>query len=49
VELFEVMMGDPRSWPADPEGFSKLLGEKRAVKLPDPPIELPAWLQDTRK
>jgi mannose-6-phosphate isomerase-like protein (cupin superfamily) len=49
VELFEVMMGDPRSWPADPEGFAKLLVEKRASKLPDPPIELPGWLEDTRK
>ena len=49
VELFEVMMGDPRSWPADPKGFAKLLVEKRAEKLPDPPIELPDWLVDTRK
>ena len=49
VELFEVMMGDPRSWPADPEGFANLLAEKRARKLPDPPIELPDWLEDTRK
>jgi hypothetical protein len=49
VELFEVMMGDPRSWPADPEGFAVLLAEKRAVKLPDPPIELPDWLEDTRR
>jgi len=49
VELFEVMMGDPRSWPADPEGFAVLLAEKRAVKLPDPAIELPDWLEDTRK
>jgi hypothetical protein len=49
VELFEVMMGDPRSWPADPDGFKKLLAEKNAAKLPDPPIELPDWLVDTRK
>ncbi len=48
VELFEVMMGDPRSWPADPEGFEKLLAEKGAVKLPNPPIDLPDWLEDTR-
>ena len=47
--MFEVMMGDPRSWPADPAGFEKLLAEKRAVKLPDPPIELPDWLEDTRR
>jgi hypothetical protein len=47
-ELFEVMMGDPRSWPADPEGFERLLAEKGASKLPNPPIELPDWLEDTR-
>ena len=48
VELFEVMMGDPRSWPADPEGFEQLLAEKNAKKLPNPPITLPDWLEDTR-
>jgi len=48
VELFEVMMGDPRSWPADSEGFEKLLAEKGAKKLPNPPIDLPDWLEDTR-
>lgn len=48
VELFEVMMGDPRSWPADPEGFERLLAEKGARKLPNPPLELPDWLVDTR-
>lgn len=48
VELFEVMMGDPRSWAADPEGFDRLLAERGARKLPNPPIELPDWLEDTR-
>lgn len=48
VVLFEVMMGDPRSWPADPAGFEVLLAEKGAKRLPNPPIELPAWLEDTR-
>ena len=48
VVLFEVMMGDPRSWPADPEGFETLLSQKGARKLPNPPIELPDWLEDTR-
>ena len=48
VVLFEVMMGDPRSWPADPEGFEKLLAQKGAKRLPNPPIELPDWLEDTR-
>ena len=48
VVLFEVMMGDPRSWPADTEGFERLLAEKGAKRLPNPPIELPDWLEDTR-
>jgi quercetin dioxygenase-like cupin family protein len=48
VTLFEVMMGDPRSWAADPDGFEKLLAEKNAKRLPNPPIELPDWLEDTR-
>ncbi|MEE3329748.1 MAG: hypothetical protein VX246_02670 [Myxococcota bacterium] len=48
VKLFEVMMGDPRSWAADSEGFEKLLASKGATKLPNPAIELPDWLEDTR-
>ena len=48
VELFEVMMGDPRSFPADTEGFEKLLAEKDAKRLPNPPIEMPDWIEDTR-
>jgi len=43
-----VMMGDPRSWPADTEGFERLLAEKNAKRLPNPPIELPDWIEDTR-
>lgn len=48
VVLFEVMMGDPRAWPADTEGFEKLLAEHGAKRLPNPPIDLPDWLEDTR-
>jgi hypothetical protein len=48
VVLFEVMMGDPRSWPADPEGFEKLLADHSARKLPNPEIDMPDWIQDTR-
>jgi len=48
VKLFEVMMGDPRSFPADPEGFEALLESKGASKLPNPPIDMPDWIQDTR-
>jgi hypothetical protein len=46
--LFEVMMGDPRSFPADPEGWKKLLAEKNALQLPNPPIDMPSWIKDTR-
>ncbi len=45
VELFEVMLGDPRSWPADPEGFERLLAERGVTPLPHPPIKLPPWLE----
>jgi hypothetical protein len=48
VVLFEVMMGDPRSFEADPEGWQRLLAEKDVQQLPNPPIELPDWLVDTR-
>lgn len=42
VTTYQVMGGDPRSWPADPEGFEKLLREKGAKQLPNPPQTLPA-------
>ena len=46
--LFEVMMGDPRSFPADLEGYQRFLEERGVVQLPNPPIEMPDWLEDTR-
>ncbi len=46
--LFEVMMGDPRSWGDDPEAFARALAARGAEALPDPDIELPAWLKDLR-
>ena len=46
--LFEIMMGDPRSFPADLDGFDKLLAERGATQLPNPPIDMPDWLEDTR-
>ena len=48
VTLFEVMMGDPRSFPADPEAYARLLSERGVEQLPNPPISLPGWLEDTR-
>ena len=48
VELFEVMMGDPRSFPADEAGWEQLLADKGAKQAPNPKIALPDWLEDTR-
>ena len=49
VVLFEVMMGDPRSFPADPDGYRALLAARGAEQLPNPAIDLPGWLEDTRR
>ena len=46
--LFEVMMGDPRSFPADEDGWKQLLSERGATQAPNPKIALPDWLEDTR-
>ncbi len=48
VVLFEVMMGDPRSWGDDPGAFDAALAARGAVALPDPAIDLPPWLEDLR-
>lgn len=47
--MFEVMMGDPRSWGDDPAAFEDALAEQGAEALPDPPLEFPAWLADLRE
>jgi hypothetical protein len=46
--LFEVMMGDPRSWGDDPEAFDALLAEHGATPLPDVELDYPPWLKDLR-
>ena len=46
--LFEVMLGDPRSWGDDPDAFTAALAEQGATALPDPPLDYPAWLSDLR-
>ena len=46
--LFEVMLGDPRSWGDDPDAFERALAERGATRLPDPPLEFPPWLSDLR-
>ena len=48
VTLLEVMMGDPRSFPADLDGYAQFLGERGVEQLPNPPIDMPEWLPDTR-
>jgi hypothetical protein len=48
VILYEVMMGDPRSWGDDPGSFEAALARQDAAALPDPPIDLPEWLEDLR-
>jgi len=48
VTLFEVMMGDPRSFPADLEGYEAFLRARGVEQLPNPPIDMPEWLPDTR-
>ncbi len=46
--LYEVMMGDPRSWGDQPEAFQTALAGMGATPLPDPPLEYPPWLEDLR-
>ena len=47
--LFEVMMGDPRSFPApNREEYEKFLADRGVVQLPNPPIEMPGGLEDLR-
>lgn len=48
VVLFEVMMGDPRSFPADPADYEALLSARGTEQLPNPPIAMPDSLEDTR-
>ena len=46
--MFEVMMGDPRSFPGDLDAYEKFLAEQGVEPLPNPPIDMPDWLEDTR-
>ncbi|MDX6285794.1 MAG: hypothetical protein QOG53_1279 [Frankiales bacterium] len=46
--LFEVMLGDPRSWGDQPQAYDDLLAAHGVTPLPDPPLEFPAWLSDLR-
>ncbi len=46
--LFEVMMGDPRSWGDRPDTYEAALNEHGVTVLDDPPLEFPPWLADLR-
>ena len=46
--LFEVMLGDPRSWSDDPAAFELACSERGVTPLPDPEIDFPDWLTDLR-
>lgn len=46
--MFEVMLGDPRSWGDRPEEFERVLAEQGATPLPDVELEYPEWLADLR-
>jgi hypothetical protein len=46
--LFEVMMGDPRSWGDAPETFTQAQGAHGIESLPDVELDYPPWLQDLR-
>lgn len=48
VALYEVMMGDPRSWSDDELTMRQWMAERGVTQLPDPPIELPGGLDDLR-
>ena len=46
--MYEVMMGDPRSWGDEPDAYEAALAAQGADPLPDPPLEFPGWLEDLR-
>jgi hypothetical protein len=48
VVMFEVMMGDPRSWGDQPELFESTMQTHGVTPLPDPEIDYPDWLTDLR-
>jgi hypothetical protein len=47
-DMLEVAMGDGRSWSADPDEFERVLAERGITALPNPPVDLPDWLEDRR-
>lgn len=47
--MFEVMMGDPRSWGDQPELLDKARADRGVEPLPDVDLDYPDWLQDLRQ
>jgi len=45
---YMIMMGDPGSFPADPEGFERLRRERGVEQLPDAALDIPEWFTDQR-
>src|SRR3954451_21081879 len=48
VVLFEVMMGDPRSFPVREQEYADLLASRGVQQLPNPAIDMPDWIEDQR-
>jgi hypothetical protein len=46
--LFEVMMGDPRSWGDEPATLDAIRAEHGVEPLPDVELDYPPWLEDLR-
>jgi hypothetical protein len=46
--LFEVMMGDPRSWGDEPASLDQARADHGVTPLPDVPLDYPPWLEDLR-
>ncbi len=46
--MFEVMLGDPRSWGDQPELVEAWRAVHGVEAMPDPEIDLPDWLADER-
>ena len=42
------MMGDPRSFAADEDGWERCSRRRARQQAPNPQIALPDWLEDTR-
>jgi len=41
--MLEIMCGDPRAVPADPDAFAALCAARGITPLPNPPIDAPAF------